>query len=192
VTSRTYSIISLRNVCDTEDIFYHILTECLWHRGHILSYPYGMSVTPRTYSVCGSHNLVLSSFMVIIGFVFTWGICESLVEQGLLIFPEFNPSFSGVSVAQSLVSVYCFVNQFVLLVSIFWAIVIVCPVIYSFWLPPFDMWVVSSNIMKDPPLWHHQKFILNQSPCYKYTNWVYLILNQSPCYKYTYWVQTSL
>jgi hypothetical protein len=29
VTPRTYSIISLQNVCDTEDIFYHILTECL-------------------------------------------------------------------------------------------------------------------------------------------------------------------
>jgi hypothetical protein len=103
---------------------------------------------PRICSTCRKHVRVLSSFMTCHSFVtrLTWRV--PLLEQELLILPEYlssPPIFSGVRVSRSLVLCVCFVDRCLSFCPFLFGHCVVCPSIYGFWLP---LWYLQTLLVQ--------------------------------------------
>ena len=111
---------------------------------------YGCFKWQQICSICGNHNPVLSSFMIINGFVTRLKRRGSHVEQELLIFADYTPVFSGVRVTWSLVCSAMFCRSlFVPSSFFFWPLY--CP---SF----FDLLLLITPLVSSKPSYKCTQF----------------------------------
>jgi hypothetical protein len=112
----------------------------------------------RVCSTCRKHFWSFSHSWLITGFVTRLTRRESLVEQGLPIFPEHMsspPVFSVVRVTRSLVLCVCFVDRCLSFCTFSFGHCVVCSVsIYGFWLPRLYLhsllktfWIISILVL---------------------------------------------